>query len=158
MNMQEAADRADAMLDATMKSVAPEIVWVHDTTTARSCDLSRRRTVMTLISEQRRGNFLGVVQRHWEESDYRIKSVRPDKEMPAVYAVSSDGFQIRVLIGHKGQAFFEVVTPCVEKSEVAEPTSKPNGPTYPLGQIPTPNVRSDFWSATTPLPSPTPSS
>ncbi|MFD0368885.1 hypothetical protein [Streptomyces sp. NPDC127114] len=159
MNMQEAAERADSMLDATFKEIVPEVVWVHGTTTTHKCDVIRRRTVMTVVSEQRRGGFLGVVQRHWEQSGYTIKSVRPDREMPAIYAVSPDGFQIRVLFGYKGQAFLQVNTPCVEQSEVAEPTSKANGPTYPpSAEIPTPNVRSDFWSATEPLPSSAPSS
>ncbi|MFF0750175.1 hypothetical protein [Streptomyces sp. NPDC004267] len=151
MNMQGAAQQADAMLDATIKSVVPEVVWVHDTTTAGSCDVSRRRTVMTIISAERRGSFLGVVERFWKTSGYKITAAHPSKERPRLYAVSPDGFGISLVFGYKGQAFFEVATPCVEESEVAESTSKSNGPAYPLGKIPTPNVRSDFWSATTPL-------
>lgn len=150
LDMQQAAERADAMLDATFKAIVPEVEWVHDTTTAGSCDLSRRRTVMTVISEQRRGSFLGVIERFWKKSGYRITAVNDNKEAPAVYADSPDGFGISVVFGYKGQAFFEVATPCVRESEVAEPTSPPNGPTYPPGQIPTPNVRSPFWSAETP--------
>ncbi|MFE7409946.1 hypothetical protein [Streptomyces laurentii] len=152
MNMQEAAEHADAMMDATFKAIVPGVQWAHDTTTTHRCDVVRRRAVTTIVSEQRRGSFLGVVQRHWEKSGYTIKSVRPDREMPALYAVSPEGFQIRVLIGYKGQAFFQVDTPCVEPSDVAEPVSKPNGPAYPLGKIPTPNVHSDFWSAATAVP------
>lgn len=111
---------------------------------------------MTVISEQRRGNFLGVIERFWKKSGYEITSVRKDKEFPAIFAKTSDRFGIALTIADKGQARFEVVTPCVEKSKVADPTAKPNGPAYEGVEIPRPNVRSDFWSAETPVSSPGP--
>ncbi|GAA2506267.1 hypothetical protein [Streptomyces gobitricini] len=153
MDMQQAAEQADAMLDATLSAVVPEIHWAHHVTTAGSCNVNRRRTVTTIISEQRRGNFLGVVERFWRKSGYTITSVNRDREMPAIFARSPDGFQLALDVGYKGQVHFEVITPCVAKSDVAEPASEPNGPAYPLGQIPTPNVRSAFWSAEAPVPS-----
>ncbi|GGR76870.1 hypothetical protein GCM10010284_07280 [Streptomyces rubiginosohelvolus] len=109
---------------------------------------------MTVVSEQRRGNFLGVVERFWKANDYRIDMVNPSKEMPEIIATSEDGFGISVMFGHKGQAFFEVTSPCVDESKVAPPTKVANGRTYE-GEIPTPNVRSDFWSAESPGPGPT---
>ncbi|MGW2988454.1 hypothetical protein [Streptomyces goshikiensis] len=156
MDMQGAAERADAMLYATVGAIKPEIEWVHDTTTTGSCDVTRYWTVMTVVSEQRRGNFLGVVENFWKASGYRIKTVNPDKDMPEIVATSPDGFGIMVMFGHAGQAFFEVTSPCVHESKVAAPTKVANGRTYE-GDIPTPNVRSDFWSADTPVPGPTPS-
>ncbi|MDT9680521.1 hypothetical protein RND61_00235 [Streptomyces sp. TRM76323] len=151
MDMQGAADRADAMLDETFKAIVPEVRWTHDTTTTGSCDVVRRRTVLTVISEARRGSFLGLVERAWKAKGYRITAVRAHKESPAVYAVSPDGFGIRLLFGYQGQAFFQVASPCVQESEVADPKTPPNGPSYPPDQeIPTPNVRSPFWSAETP--------
>jgi hypothetical protein len=156
MNMQEAAERADSMLDATFGAIKPEVRWAHDETTAGSCDLSRRRVVMTVISAQRRGNFLGMIERFWKKSGYEITSVNTDKEFPAIFAKTSDGFGIALTIADKGQAHFEVATPCMEKSEVAAPTTKPNGPAYDGVEIPRPNVRSDFWSADTPVSSPAP--
>ncbi|MFJ6753631.1 MULTISPECIES: hypothetical protein [unclassified Streptomyces] len=157
MDMQGAAERADAMLYATVGAIKPDIEWVHANTTTGSCDVTRYWTVMTVVSPERRGNFLGVVESFWKASGYRIKTVNPSKERPAIYATSPDGFGIVVLFGHEGQAFFEVTTPCVGESEVAAPTKVANGRTYE-GQVPTPNVRSDFWSATTPAPGSTPSS
>lgn len=154
MNMQEAADQADAMLDSTFGAVVPAVQWDHDTWTSGSCTVTRRRAVMTVISEQRRGNFLGVVERFWRKSGWEITGMNKDHEMPAIFARTSGGFMMSVEVGYKGQAFFDVTTPCVEHSDVAEPTTKPNGPAYPLGRIPTPNVRSDFWSATAPAPAP----
>jgi hypothetical protein len=156
MDMQGAAERADAVLDATIKAVVPEIQWAHHVTTVGSCDVSRRREVMTIISEQRRGNFLGVIERFWKESGYKITTVRQSKERPAIFAQSPDGFVISLVFGHQGQATFEVATPCVQKSEVSDPKTKPNGPEYPLGEIPVPNVRSEFWSAEAAVPTPSP--
>ncbi len=109
---------------------------------------------MTIISERRRGNFLGVIERFWQKSGYEITTVRKSKDRPAIFARSPDGFGISLVFGYQGQAAFEVATPCVQKSEVSDPEAKPNGPEYPLGQVPTPNVRSDFWSVEIPVPTP----
>ncbi|UPT43728.1 hypothetical protein [Streptomyces sp. WAC00303] len=157
MDMQGAAERADGMFYATVGEIKPEIEWVHDATTTGSCDVTRYWTVMTVISEQRRGNFLGAVERSWKASGYRIDLVNPSKDLPAIIATSPDGFGVQVEFGYKGQAFFEVTSPCVDESKVAAPTKVANGRMYE-GKIPTPNVRSDFWSAETPVPDPTPSS
>ncbi|WP_030584481.1 hypothetical protein [Streptomyces anulatus] len=156
MDMQGAAERADAMLYATVGEIKPEIEWVHYTTTTGSCDVTRYWTVMTVISEQRRGNFLGVVERFWKASGYRIKMVNPSKDMPEIIATSPDGFGIMVSFGYKGQASFEVTSPCVGESKVAPPTKVATGRTYE-GRPPAPNVRSDFWSAETPVQGPAPS-
>ncbi|MGW6981475.1 hypothetical protein ACWGE1_18825 [Streptomyces sp. NPDC054932] len=159
MDMQGAAERADAMFYGTVGAIKPEIEWVHHTTTTGSCDVTRYWTVMTVVSPQRRGNFLGVVENFWKANGYRINTVNPDKEMPEIIATSPDGFGISVLFGYKGQAFFEVTSPCVGESKVAAPTKVATGPTYEGGAaIPTPNVHSDFWSAETPAPGPAPSS
>ncbi|MEU0131992.1 hypothetical protein [Streptomyces sp. NPDC006289] len=156
MNMQEAAEHADAMLDETFAAIEPEVNWAHGQTLSGSCDVTRSRTVLTVISEQRRGNFLGVIERLWKKNGYDIYSIRKSKDFPALFANSPDGFGVSLVIGDKGQAHFDVDSPCVEKSEVAEPTAKPNGPAYEGVEIPRPNVRSDFWSADTPVPSPAP--
>ncbi|BAG19970.1 MULTISPECIES: hypothetical protein [Streptomyces] len=156
MDMQRAAERADQILYATVGEIKPEIEWVHRATTAGSCDVTRYWTVMTVISEQRRGNFLGVVERFWKANDYRIEMVNPSQDVPTIIATSPEGFGTRVKFGYKGQAFFEVTSPCVEKSKVAGPKRVANGRAYE-GEIPTPNVRSAFWSAETPVPDPAPS-
>lgn len=153
MDMQAAAEHADGMFYATVGEVKPEVAWTHRATTTGRCDVSRYWAVMTVISEQRRGNFLGVVERFWKANDYRIGTVNPSKDLPTIIATSPDGFGIRVSFGYKGQAFFEVTTPCVDESEVAPPTKAANGRAYE-GKIPTPNVRSDFWSSASPVPSP----
>ncbi|MFG2559151.1 hypothetical protein [Streptomyces sp. NPDC048496] len=148
MNMQGAAEHADRMLDAVLNAIEPEVQWAHGPTTTGSCDISRRRTVMTIVSAERRGSFLGVVDRFWRKSGYRIKAINNSTEVPAIYAQTNAGFGISLVFGGKGQAFFEVDSPCVKESDVAESTTRPNGPAYEdVYPLPRPNVHSDFWSA-----------
>ena len=148
MNMQEAADHADGILDAVLKELQPEVQWAHGPTTTGSCDVTRRRTVMTIVSAERRGSLLGVVDRFWRQNGYRIKAINNDVDVPAIFAQTKDGFGVTLSIGGKGQAFFEVDSPCVEESDVAESTTPPNGPSYEdVYPLPRPNVHSDFWSA-----------
>lgn len=148
MDMQGAANRADEILDQVMGEIKPAVQWAHGPTSTGRCDVSRMRVVMTVVSEERRGSLLGVVDRFWRQSGYRIKAVNRDVDLPAIYAQTSDGFGVTLSVGGKGQAFFEVDSPCVEESEVAESTTPPNGPSYDgVYPLPRPNVRDDFWSA-----------
>ncbi|QKW28015.1 hypothetical protein HUT11_19220 [Streptomyces seoulensis] len=156
MNMQEAAEHADKILDGTFAAIKPTVHWTHGESTEGSCDVSRRRAVMTVISEERRGNFLGVVERYWKSQGYSQIGMNRNAKSPAMYFQTPDEFNVRLLIGDNGQAFFEVATPCVEKSSVSPPASKTVGPNYAGKPIPDPNVHSDFWSASTPITSASP--
>ncbi|WP_392676253.1 hypothetical protein [Streptomyces sp. LN785] len=148
MDMQGAAEYADGVLDAVLSEIEPRVQWTHGPTTTGSCDVTRRRTVMTIVSAERRGSFLGLVDRFWKKSGYRIKAINNDADFPAIFAQTKDGFGVNLIIGGSGQAFFEVDSPCVQKSAVAESTTQPNGPSYEGADlIPRPNVHSDFWSA-----------
>ncbi|MFG2534423.1 hypothetical protein ACGFU4_04135 [Streptomyces sp. NPDC048511] len=150
--MQEAAERSDRILDGVLQSVQPQVMWTHGPTTSGSCEVSRRRTIMTVISAERRGSFLGLVDRHLRKSGYQIKAINNDVEYPAVYARDGEGYTVSLRFGGEGQAFLRVDSPCVEKSEVAESTTKATAPTYEgMENIPRPNIRSAFWSAGAPL-------
>ncbi|RPK94503.1 hypothetical protein [Streptomyces sp. ADI98-10] len=147
MDMQEAAEQSDAMLDAVLKGIDPDVQWAHGPTTTRACGVTRRRTVMTVVSAERRQTFLDRAETFWRKNDYRIKAVNKDEEFPAVYAVTKTGFGVSVSFRGKGQAFLEADSPCVKESKVAAPTAEPNGPAYKdVYPLPRPNVRSDFWS------------
>ncbi|MEV7951973.1 hypothetical protein ACTOXX_33615 [Streptomyces rubiginosohelvolus] len=147
MDMQEAAEQSDAMLDAVLKGIDPDVQWAHGPTTTRACGVTRRRTVMTIVSPERRQTFLDRAETFWRKNDYRIKAVNKDEKFPAVYAVTRSGFGVSVSFRGKGQAFLEADSPCVEESKVAAPTTEPNGPAYEdVYPLPRPNVRSDFWS------------
>ncbi|MGC5363853.1 hypothetical protein ACPXCE_19615 [Streptomyces sp. DT24] len=149
MNMQEAADKADTIRDETLVAVKPHVQWTHTYSMPGDCYVDRDRSVMTIISAARRGSFLGVLERHWKGKGYRL--VATSRNGLAANFETRDGFQLEVLIGTNGQAHLSVTTPCVEKSEVAPPTSKPSGPDYSKQELPAPNVRSTFWSSDAPV-------
>ncbi|MEV1038514.1 MULTISPECIES: hypothetical protein [unclassified Streptomyces] len=146
MNMQEAAMRADEILDGTFAAIKPSVHWTHDESIEGVCDVQRSRAVMTIVSEERRGSFLGVIERYWKSQGYEQLAVNKSKS-PAMYYRTPDGFNVRVLIGSNGQAFFEVATPCVNTSKVSPPKAETVGPNYAGRDIPFPDVKSDFWSA-----------
>lgn len=150
MNMQEAADRADAILDGTFSAIKPAVRWTPTYTVPAECSVDRDRTVMTIISEQRRAAFLGVVERYWKSKGYELVDVSANGL--AANFQTEDGFQLQVLVGAHGQAHFSVTTPCVEQSEVSAASSPPVGPDYSRQEVPAPNVHSDFWSSSDPLP------
>jgi hypothetical protein len=149
MNMQEAADKADVILDRTFAAIKPPVQWTHRYSMPGDCYVDRDRSVMTIISAERRGSFLGVLERHWKSKGYKLVATSPNGLV--AHFKTQDGFQLEVLIGPNGQAHLSVTTPCVEESEVAPPTSKPNGPDYSKQELPKPNVRSTFWSSDTPV-------
>lgn len=149
MNLQEAADRADAILDEAFAAIKPPVQWTHRYFMPGGCYVDRDRSVMTIISAERRGSFLGVLERHWKSKGYKL--IATSENGLAANFETQDGFQLEVLIAPNGQAHLSVTTPCVEKSDVAPPTSKPNGPDYSKQELPAPNVKSTFWSSEAPL-------
>nr|WP_180288803.1 hypothetical protein [Streptomyces sp. ScaeMP-e48] len=151
MNMQGAAERADQILDGVLAEVQPDVRWVHGPTTTGNCTVTRRRTVMTVISAQRRGSLLGVVDRYWRNSGYRMRAVNNHVDAPAMYAETKDGFAVSLIVADKGQVHFDVNSPCVSYSEVADSPRQATAPLDPEAElIPRPNIHSDFWSAQTP--------
>lgn len=148
LDMQGAAERADGILDDVLTEIDPNVHWVHGPTTTGSCTVTRRRSVMTIVSAQRRGSFLGVVDRFWRRAGYRIAAVNNDVDAPAVYAKTQDGFQVTLIVSAQGQVHFDVDSPCVRRSEVADSASPATAYLDPEAQlIPRPNIHSDFWSA-----------
>ncbi|WP_037858423.1 hypothetical protein VM636_11905 [Streptomyces sp. SCSIO 75703] len=145
MNLQEAADRADGILDEAFAAITPPVQWTHRYSMPGDCYVDRDRAVMTIISAERRGSFLGVLERHWKGKGYRLVATSPNGL--AAHFTTEDGFQLEVLVAPNGQAHLSVTTPCVEKSEVAQPTSSPSGPDYAERELPAPNVKSTFWSS-----------
>ncbi|WP_164411544.1 hypothetical protein [Streptomyces salinarius] len=149
MNLQEAADRADRILDETFAAIKPPVQWTHRYSMPGDCYVDRDRAVMTIISAGRRGSFLGVLERHWKSKGYSLVASSPNGLV--AHFKTQDGFQLEVLIGPNGQAHLSVTTPCVEKSDVSQPTSEPGGPDYSKKELPSPNVKSTFWSSEAPL-------
>ncbi|MFD4233052.1 hypothetical protein [Streptomyces sp. NPDC058542] len=151
MDMQGAAERADEILDSVLEEIEPNVHWVHGPTTTGGCIVTRRRTVMTVVSAQRRGSLLGVVDRFWRKGGYRMTAINNDMDFPAIYAKTRDGFQVTLIVADKGQVHFDVDSPCVRRSEVADSTSRATAFLDPEARlIPRPNIHSDFWSAGAP--------
>ncbi|MFD9906339.1 hypothetical protein [Streptomyces sp. NPDC059063] len=161
VNMREAAEKADALIYRTLSSVEPPLHWTHDVSDDGPCtdspglgDVTRRAVVMTQVSPQRRAALLGVIERFWKKSGYKISKVNPSKEFPAIYADADDGvLKMSLIVGYKGQFSLNVQTACVERSEVPHPTTRAKGTDYRGKKIPSPNVESSFWSADSPAPS-----
>lgn len=164
ISLQEAADQADAIILSSVRSVRPELTWVHGPSLDGGCDsykidgkdtgsISRKIVVMTIISEQKRGSLLGVIERYWKKQGYEITGVNPNKEMPAIYARTHQDFRMRVSVGKKGQFFFGITTPCFIASTVVPPKILGNGTPYEGHVIPDPYVHSDLWSTSGSLPS-----
>ncbi|MFJ3934717.1 hypothetical protein [Streptomyces sp. NPDC090029] len=179
MDMQEAADRAEVILTEVEGGINPPVIWGRGPSSDPICTdwkndstgtghVTRRKQALTIISAERRGSFLGLIERHWKASGYEITSVDTDEKFPAMFASTPDGFRLALAIGDKGQAFLDVSSPCVTESEVSDPPPiprdtplppNPNDPEDPTSDEPfgLPYLKSDFWSATTPISSPTPS-
>ncbi|MFJ4972332.1 hypothetical protein [Streptomyces sp. NPDC088755] len=106
---------------------------------------------MTVVSAQRRGSLLGVVDRFWRKSGYRMTAINNDVDVPAIYARTEDGFQVGLIVADRGQVHLDVISPCVSYSEVAHSTRQATASLDPAAEsIPRPNIHSDFWSAETP--------
>lgn len=167
VDMQMAARRADVIMQQTLSGVTPKLYWNHGPSNESGCtdfksdsggtgSVKRRVAVMTVVSEERRGSLLGVVERNWKTNGYRITSVDTDKDLPAIYAASPDDFRMSVAVGGRGQFFFSVTTPCFRESPVSAPATAPNTPDR-AGEYPQPpDVQDDFWSSSEPLASSSP--
>ncbi|WP_432152578.1 hypothetical protein [Streptomyces sp. bgisy029] len=106
---------------------------------------------MTVVSAERRGSFLGVVDRYWRKNGYRLRAINNHVDAPAMYAETKDGYVVSLIVADKGQVHFDVDSPCVQESEVADSTSQATAPLDPEAEvIPRPNIHSDFWSAEAP--------
>ncbi|MFD9867666.1 hypothetical protein ACFXI8_16155 [Streptomyces niveus] len=141
----------------------PRLRWNHGPSIDKVCadfkkdalgtgSVRRRVAIMTIVSEQRRGSLLGVVERAWKSRGYEITSVDTDPELPAIYAATPEGFRMSVAVAGEGQFFFSITTPCFAESDVADPKTQPNTPHREDGYPQRPDIHDDFWSAPSPPP------
>jgi hypothetical protein len=159
VDMQEAAEKADALVYRTFRAVRPPLDWTHDASDHGSCsgsdeygDVTRRAVVMTKVSDERRGALLGVIERYWKKSGLKITKVTSDKEFPEMYAETGDGLlRTGLVVGGEGQFFLDVQTACVRTSEVKAPATQTRGHSYYGKDVPRPNVTDPFWSSREPI-------
>ncbi|WP_344077783.1 hypothetical protein [Streptomyces crystallinus] len=162
MDMQQGADRADAILQQTLSGITPALRWNHGPSIDRICadgkgegtgtgTVTRRIVILTKVSAERRGNLLGVIERDWKSRGFKIINVNSDKDMPAMDAATPDRFQVSVEVGATGQFGFTIGTPCLAKTNgVTNPTTTPNTPQRDVPFPPRDDIHDDFWSAVTP--------
>ncbi|MFC6987207.1 hypothetical protein [Streptomyces cirratus] len=167
MNMQQGADRADAILQETLAAVRPELRWNHGPSSDAGCTnptggstgtgaAKRSVLILTIVSEQRRGALLGVIEREWTGRGYKVTSVNKNPVFPAMRASTPDGYSLSAEVAAEGQFFLDAATPCLADSPVQAPTAEPNTPVRTTPYPQRPDVKDDFWSATTPVPSGSP--
>ncbi|MGC5401386.1 hypothetical protein ACPXCP_37305 [Streptomyces sp. DT20] len=158
MDMQQAGQRSEAILGGTMAAIRPPVKWVFGTPMEQPCstDLNRptgtttvvrSRNILTVVSEQRRGELLEQVRRYWEQQGAQEFSVKSDKNMPWIRATTADGFSLSLQVGSIGNVFVDVGLSCAEDSEMTYPAGTPGQPGGSKKEELTPREHSDFWSS-----------
>ncbi|MEU4351627.1 hypothetical protein [Streptomyces sp. NPDC023838] len=157
MNMQQAGEGSENILDATLAAIQPPVKWAYGAPMQEACStdlneptgkttVTRSRNILTIVSPHRRGNLLGVVQRYWESAGFKVTSVRDDGSMPWLRASRADGFSVSLQVGSVGNVFLSASFACAEDSEMTYPTGTPGKPGGPRVEELKPRERSEFWS------------
>lgn len=158
MDMQQAGQRSEAILDGTLAAIRPPVKWAYGAPAEAACStglneptdtttVTRSRNILTVVSEQRRGNLLGLVQRYWERQGFRVVSVNSDKDMPRIRARDADGFIVSLEVGSVGNVSVSAGLSCAENSAMTYPTGTPGHPGGPKAEELRPREHSAFWSS-----------
>lgn len=158
MNMQQAGEGSEKILDDTLAAVQPPVKWVYGAPMQEACStdlneptgrttVTRSRNIMTVVSPHRRGSLLGVVQRYWERQGFKVTSVRNDESMPWLRARRPDGFSVSLQVGSVGNVFISASFGCAVDSAMTYPAGTPGQPGGPRAEELRPRERSEFWSA-----------
>ncbi|MFK8912296.1 hypothetical protein, partial [Streptomyces sp. YS-3] len=136
MNMQQAGEGSEKILDATLAAIQPPVKWAYGTPMQEACStdlneptgrttVTRSRNILTIVSPHRRGSLLGVVQRYWESAGFKVTSVRNDESMPWVRASRADGFSVSLQVGSVGNVFLSASFACAKDAEMTYPAGTP---------------------------------
>ncbi|MGW9119566.1 hypothetical protein ACWGRV_23545 [Streptomyces sp. NPDC055663] len=162
MDMQQAGKRSEAILDGTLAAIRPPVKWAYGAPVESACStglneptgtttVTRSRNILTVVSEQRRGNLLGLVQRYWEGQGFRVVSVNTDKDMPRIGAKGPDGITVSLEVGSIGNVSLSAGLSCAEDSAMTYPAGTPGHPGGPKAEEVRPKEHSAFWSSNEPL-------
>ncbi|MFF2330733.1 MULTISPECIES: hypothetical protein [unclassified Streptomyces] len=162
MDMQHAGQRSEAILDGTLAAIRPPVKWAYGAPAEAACStglneatetttVTRSRNILTVVSEQRRGNLLGLVQRYWEQQGFKVVSVNSDKDMPRIRARHADGFTVSLEVGSIGNVSISAGLSCAGNSVMTYPTGTPGHPGGPKTEELRPQEHSAFWSSTEPV-------
>ncbi|MFG2676707.1 hypothetical protein [Streptomyces sp. NPDC048445] len=158
MDMQQAGQRAEAILDGTMAAIHPAVKWVHGTPAESACSTGlnrptgtttvfRSRNILTVVSKERRGELLEQVRRYWEQQGVRDFDIDSDKDMPGIRATTADEFTVMLQVGSIGNVFVRSGAGCAEDSDMTYPAGTPGQPGGSKKEELTPREHSDFWSS-----------
>ncbi|MGW2839701.1 hypothetical protein ACWCWD_18090 [Streptomyces sp. NPDC001493] len=162
LDMEQAGQRAEDILDGTLAAVRPSVAWSHGSPVEAACSaglneptgtttVTRSRNILTVVSDERRGNLLGAVQRYWKEKGFTIQSVNSDASMPSIRAKAPDGFAVALEVGSIGNVSVSAGLSCAANSAVTYPAGTPGVPGGPKAEEVRPGERSAFWSSSEPL-------
>lgn len=160
MDMQQAGERAEGILDGTMAAIRPPVVWSYGNPSDPACSTGlneptgtttvvRSRNITTVVSEERRDELLKQVREYWEQKGARDFTVRSGKGMPRMRARTADGFAVILQVGSIGNVFIEAGISCVEDSETY-PNDTPGVPGSSATTVGIPREYSPHWSETAP--------
>ncbi|WP_371629367.1 hypothetical protein OG892_14455 [Streptomyces sp. NBC_00341] len=158
IDMQQAGQRAEVILDGTMAAIHPSVKWVHGTPAESACSTGlnrptgtttvfRSRNILTVVSKERRGELLEQVRRYWKQQGARDFSVFSDKDVPRIRARTTDGLAVILQVGSIGNVSVEAGLSCVEDSAMTYPTGTPGQPGGSKKEELMPREHSDFWSS-----------
>ncbi|MFJ1923629.1 hypothetical protein [Streptomyces sp. NPDC088131] len=158
MDMQQAGQRSEAILDGTMAAIHPSVNWARGTPTESACSTGlnrptgtttvvRSRNILTVVSEQRRGELVEQVRRYWEQQGFRDFDVDHDKRMPQIRATTADELVVTLEVGSIGNVFITAGFGCAEDSDMTYPPGTPGQPGGSKKEELTPREHSDFWSS-----------
>ncbi|WP_405897999.1 hypothetical protein OG242_11100 [Streptomyces sp. NBC_00727] len=159
MDMQQAGERAEGILDGTMAAMRPPVAWSYGNPSDTACSsgvnepsgtttVFRSRNITTVVSEQRRDELLKQVREYWEQQGVQDFTVHSGKGMPRIRATTADGFTVILQVGSIGNVFVEAGISCVEDSAMTYPTGTPGLPGGPDEPDLRPHEHSPHWSAT----------
>ncbi|MEU3223630.1 hypothetical protein ABZ695_10795 [Streptomyces sp. NPDC006976] len=159
MDMQQAGERAEEILDGTMAAIRPPVTWSYGNPSDTACSTGlnepsgtttvfRSRNITTVVSGQRRDELLKQVRQYWEQQGAQGFTVHSGKGMPRMRARTADGFAVILQVGSIGNVFIEAGAGCVEDSAMTYPAGTPGLPGGPDEPDLRPREHSPYWSVT----------
>ncbi|GAA2998425.1 hypothetical protein JCM13580A_41610 [Streptomyces drozdowiczii] len=159
MDMQQAGERAEEILDGLMAAIQPSVKWARGLTGETACDkgfseqtgttsITRSRNVLTVVSRQRRGELFKMIRGHWEQQGFREFDIDSREDMPRTRAKSPDGLVVILSAGSTGNISVTAGFACARDSPMSYPKGTPSHPGGPVKSERIPREHSPYWSAT----------
>ncbi|MFB8212462.1 hypothetical protein [Streptomyces sp. NPDC056010] len=157
MDMKQAGQRAEEILDDTMEAIQPSVKWVRGVAMVSPCSTNlneptgtttvvRSRNILTVVSERRRDELLKMVQRHWKKRGATDFDVHSDEKMPRIRAKTADGLTVTLDVGYAGNVYIRAAFGCAQDSAMTYPKGTPGQPGGPDEPERIPREHSSYWS------------